>query len=217
VQFDALWSSTSKPSNNNEASTSQVKLEVKRLEQMVSELVKQAKVRPSQDNRRSMVSKLKKGSNFTKRASQQANKAQPLKRQQNGIEDEKIKYAISAYLNARSPHIKNGIGYKLGDKHNSRVNTNGQEFIKFTKGNSHQVKQDHKETNHVSNVDANSSYMPYHAFDASYVLMKNKHGKVIALYIGPHHKRSKTCVWVPNVLVSNMKGPKQVYVPKNKA
>jgi hypothetical protein len=56
VQFDALWSSTSKPSNNNEAFTSQVgaetcdeaiaqetnhlKLEVKRLEQMVSELVK---------------------------------------------------------------------------------------------------------------------------------------------------------------------------------
>jgi hypothetical protein len=60
VQFDALWSSTSKPSNNNEASTSQVsvetcdetiaqendhlKIEVNRLEQMVSELVKQAKV-----------------------------------------------------------------------------------------------------------------------------------------------------------------------------
>jgi hypothetical protein len=55
---------------------------------------------------------------------------------------------------------KNGIGYKMGDKHNSRVNTNGQEFIKFTKGNSHQVKQDHKSTNHVSNVDANASYMP---------------------------------------------------------
>jgi hypothetical protein len=62
VQFDALWSSNSKPSNNNKASTSQVsvktcdeeitqesdqlKLEVKRLEQMVSKLVKQAKVRP---------------------------------------------------------------------------------------------------------------------------------------------------------------------------
>jgi hypothetical protein len=27
VQFDALWSSTSKPSNNNEASTSQVSVE----------------------------------------------------------------------------------------------------------------------------------------------------------------------------------------------
>jgi hypothetical protein len=60
VQFDALWSSTLKPSNNNEASTSQVsvetcdkaiaqendhlKLQVKRLEKIVSELVKQAKV-----------------------------------------------------------------------------------------------------------------------------------------------------------------------------
>ncbi len=86
MQFDALWSSTSKLSNNNEASTSQVsvetcdeeiaqendklKLEVKRLEQMVSELVKQAKVRPSQDNRRNMVNKLEKGSNVTKQASQ---------------------------------------------------------------------------------------------------------------------------------------------------
>jgi hypothetical protein len=97
VQFDALWSSTAKSSNNNEASTSQVrvetcdeeiaqendqlKLEVKRLEQMVSELVKQAKVIPSQDNRRNMVNKLEKGSNFTKQASQQSNKAQSLKKQ----------------------------------------------------------------------------------------------------------------------------------------
>jgi hypothetical protein len=99
-------------------------------------------------------------------------------------------------LNARRPHIKNDIGYKMRNKHNSRVNNNGQEFIKFTKGNSHQVKQDYKATNHVSSIDANASYMPYHAFDASYVLMKNKHGKVIALYIGPHNERPKTCVCV---------------------
>jgi chromosome segregation ATPase len=60
MQFDALLSSTSKPSNNNKASISHVsvetcdeeiaqendhlKLQVKRIEQMVSELVKQAKV-----------------------------------------------------------------------------------------------------------------------------------------------------------------------------
>jgi hypothetical protein len=185
------------------------------LEQMVSELVKQAKVRHPQDNRRNIV--IEKGSNFTKRAFQQSNKAQPLKKQQKAIEDEKIDYARSACLNARRPHIKKGIGYKMRDKHNSRVNTNGQEFIKFTKGNPHQVKQDHKATNHVSNVDANASYMPYHAFDASYALMKNKHEKVISLYVGPHHKRPKTCVWVPKVLTSNVKGPKQVWVPKNKA
>jgi hypothetical protein len=157
VQFDALWLSTSKSSNNNESSTSQVsvetcdeaiaqendqlKLEVKRLEQMVSELVKQDKVRPSQNNHRNMVNKLENGSNITKKASQQSNKAQPLKKQQETIEDEKIDYARSAYLNARRPHIMNGIDYKMGDKYNTRVNNNGQAFIKFTKDNSHQVKQ----------------------------------------------------------------------------
>jgi hypothetical protein len=49
--------------------------------------------------------------------------------------------------------------------------------------------------------------MSYHNFDASYVLMRNKIGKIIALHIGPHHKMPKTCVWVPKVLVSNVKGP----------
>jgi hypothetical protein len=97
------------------------------------------------------------------------------------------------------------------------VNNNDQEFINFTKGNSHQVKQDNKATNHVSSFDANASYMPYHVFDASYVLMKNKHRKVITLYIGPHHKRPKTCGWVPKLLVSNVKGPKQVWIHKNNA
>jgi hypothetical protein len=233
VQFDALWSSTFKPSNNNEASTSQVsvktcdeevaqendqlKLEVKRLEKMVSGLVKQAKVRPSQDNRKNMVNKFENGSNFTKQASQQSRKAQPLKKQQKTIEEEKLEYARSAHMNVRRPHINNGLGYKMRDKHNSRVNNNGPEFIKFTKGNYHQVKQENKVTNHIYSFDANASYMPCHAFDASYVLMKNKHRKVIALYVGTHHKRPKTCVWVPKVLVSNMKGPKQVWVTKNKA
>jgi hypothetical protein len=59
--------------------------------------------------------------------------------------------------------------------------------------------------------------MSYLAFDTSYVLRRNKYGKVIALYVGPHHKRSKTCVWVPKVLVTNVKRLKQVWIPKNKA
>jgi protein involved in temperature-dependent protein secretion len=54
----------------------QVKLEVKRLEQMVSELVKQVKVRPTQNNHRNIVKKLENCSNVTKRASKQSNKAQ---------------------------------------------------------------------------------------------------------------------------------------------
>jgi hypothetical protein len=82
VQFDALWSRTSKTSTNNRASASQVsvetcdeqivqendylKLVVKRLEQMVSNFVKQAKVTHFQDNRRNMMNKLENGSNIIK-------------------------------------------------------------------------------------------------------------------------------------------------------
>jgi hypothetical protein len=55
--------------------------------------------------------------------------------------DEKIEYVRTVFLNARRPHIKNGIGYKSDDKHNSSVNSDGKEFIKFTKGNSHQEKK----------------------------------------------------------------------------
>jgi hypothetical protein len=198
-----------------------LKLEVKRLEQNIKMLEKQAKVRPSQDNRRNMMSKLENGSNFTKQASQQSNKSQLLKRQQKGIEYEKIKYAKSAYLNAIMSHIKNDIGYKMGDKHNSRVNTKGQKFIKFSKANVQQEKkQNTKITNNGSHSYANASHVShisYHNFKASYVLMRNKIDKIIALHIGPHHKRHKTCVWVAKVLISNVKGSKQVWVPKNKA
>jgi hypothetical protein len=126
--------------------------------------------------------------------------------------DEKIEYARSVFLNARRPHIKNGIGYKSRDKHNSRVNSNGKEFIKFTNGNSYQdKKQILNNTNHASYANASYvSHMFYHDFDASYILMRNKFGKIVALYIGPHHKRSKTCVWVPKCLVTNMRGLKQI-------
>jgi hypothetical protein len=96
-------------------------------------------------------------------------------------------------LNARSPHIKNDIGYKMEDKHNTRVNNNGQEFIKFIKDNSHQVKQDNKETNHISNVDVNAYYTLYHAFDASYILIKINMEKLLLCMLG-HVTRGITLV-----------------------
>jgi 3D (Asp-Asp-Asp) domain-containing protein len=70
-----------------------------------------------------------------------------------------------------------------------------------------------KKKSHVASNDHNISF---ETFDAAYVLT-NKSGKVVAKYVGGKHKGSKTCVWVPKVLVSNMKGPKTVWVPKNKA
>jgi hypothetical protein len=135
VQFGALWSSTSKTSTNDKASTSQVsvktcddqiaqendhlKREVKKLELEVNKLKKQAKVQPPQDNHSNVVNKLEKGKTALKIASQP-----PMKQVQNE-KDEKVEYVRSVFLNARRPHIKSRIGCKNGDKHNSRVSTKG--------------------------------------------------------------------------------------------
>jgi hypothetical protein len=221
VQFGVLWPSTSKTSTNIKVSTSQVsvetcddqivqqndhlKREVKKLELEVNKLKKQAKVQCPQDNFSNVVKKLEKGKTAPKIASQ------PPKKQDENEKDEKVEYVWSVFLNARMPHIKSGIGYKNGDKHNSRVNTKCQEFIKFTKANFQQEKkQNIKTTNNASYSYTNASHvshMSYHDFDASYVLMRNKLGKIIALHVGPHHKRSKTCVWVTKYLITNLRGP----------
>jgi hypothetical protein len=64
-------------------------------------------------------------------------------------------------------------------------------------------------------IASHDSNILFKTFDASYVLT-NKSGKVVAKYVGGKHKGSKTCVWVPKVLVSNVKGPKTIWVPKIK-
>jgi hypothetical protein len=147
--------------------------------------------------------------------------SQPLKKQVQNEKDEKVEYVRSVFLNARRQHIKNEIDYKNGDKHNSRVNTKDQEFIRFTKANVQQEKkQGIKTTNNASYPYTNASHvshMSYHDFDTSYVLMRNKFGKIIALHVGPHHKMSKTCVWVRKCLITNLKGPNKTWVPKTKA
>jgi hypothetical protein len=62
---------------------------------------------------------------------------------------------------------------------------------------------------------SNEPSISFKTFDASYILT-NKSGKVVAKYVGGKHKGSKTCVWVPKVLVSNVKGPKTIWVSKIK-
>jgi hypothetical protein len=65
-------------------------------------------------------------------------------------------------------------------------------------------------------VDASNEHnILFKTFDEPFVLT-NKSGKVVAKYVGGKHKSPKTCVWVPKVLVSNVRGPKTVWVPKNK-
>jgi hypothetical protein len=72
-----------------------------------------------------------------------------------------VEYVKSVFLNART-HIKCGIRYKNGDKHNSRVNSKGQEFIKFTKANVQQEKkQSIKTTNNTSYSYTNASHISH--------------------------------------------------------
>jgi hypothetical protein len=63
---------------------------------------------------------------------------------------------------------------------------------------------------------SNEHSILFKTFDASFVLT-NKLGKVVSKYVGGKHKSLKTCVLVPKVLVTNVKGPKTIWVPKNMA
>jgi hypothetical protein len=67
----------------------------------------------------------------------------------------------------------------------------------------------------TTKIASSRLHMSFHTFDVSYVLT-NKSGKVVAKYVGPQHKSTKTCVWVSKVLVTNVKGPKIVWLSKNK-
>jgi predicted RNase H-like nuclease (RuvC/YqgF family) len=102
-------------------------------------------------------------------------------------------------IHARKPHnvSHHAFMYK-NEASNSRQSTH--------------VKLPKKRTPTASN-DHNISFK---TFDASYVLT-NKSSKVVAKYVGGKHKGSKTSVWITKVLISNIKGPKTVWVPKNKA
>ena len=65
-------------------------------------------------------------------------------------------------------------------------------------------------------VDASNEHsISFKTFDASFVIT-NKSGKVVAKYIGGKPTSPKTCVWVPKVFVSNVKGPKPIWVTKDK-
>ena len=57
---------------------------------------------------------------------------------------------------------------------------------------------------------------PHGLFNTSYMLKKNSFGVVIAKFVGNKYESVKRSIWVPKVLVTNMNGPKQIWVPKNK-
>jgi hypothetical protein len=130
------------------------------------------------------------------------------------------------------------------EKYNERVKINGYEFPKFVKeaasgkvapGAGHPrapggqsartqrtVRQEPSGGKFPASrpTSSNASKLPimhFYEFNASYVIMRNKFGTVFAKYVGAHRKSPKTYVWVLKSLVTNVRGPKQIWVPKNKA
>jgi hypothetical protein len=163
------------------------------------------------------------------------------------LENEKFKFAHSILYNGRHLGIKDGVGFQQGSQSNTKLNAPKNKYSNFVKGkapmvqdregyvlyleNYHehkirriQARKPHNVSHHafMYRNEASSSRHSTHIkmpqkkipnatnehnisfkfFDASYVLTINQ---------------AKTYVWVPKVLVSNVKGPKTVWVPKNKA
>ena len=52
-------------------------------------------------------------------------------------------------------------------------------------------------------------------YDSCYMLRKTKDGKVVARFVGTSILGAKkNAIWVPKSLVTNLQGPKQIWVPK---
>jgi hypothetical protein len=133
---------------------------------------------------------------------------------------------LSNFVKGKAPMVQDSEGYIL-----YRANYPEHKIRKIHARKPHNVshhafmyKNEASSSRHTTHVKMTRKKIPatsnehnvsFNTFDASYVLT-NKSGKVVAKYVESKHKSSKTCVWVPKVLVSNVKGPKTVWVPKNK-
>jgi hypothetical protein len=134
---------------------------------------------------------------------------------------------LSNFVKGKAPMVKDNEGYilyparypehKIRRIHSRKFHSGSHHAFMYKSEASSSRKSTHvKLPKKKSPIASNEPNVSFKTFDASYVLT-NKSGKVVAKYVGGKHKGSKTCVWVPKVLVSNVKGPKTVWVPKNKA
>jgi hypothetical protein len=134
---------------------------------------------------------------------------------------------LSNFVNGKAPMAQDNEGYilypvgypehKIRRIHDRKTHSVSHHAFMYKNGASSSRQSTHvKLPKKKYPIASNESSISFKTFDASYVLT-NKSGKVVAKYVGGKHNGSKTCVWVPKVLVSNVKGPKTVWVTKNKA
>jgi 3D (Asp-Asp-Asp) domain-containing protein/prefoldin subunit 5 len=134
---------------------------------------------------------------------------------------------FSNFVKSKAPMVQDNEGYILypANYHEHKIRKIHAKKSHYVSHHAFMYKNESSSSRHSTHVKmpkkktptaSNEPNISFNTFNASYVLT-NKSGKVVAKYVGGKHKGSKTCVWVPKVLVSNAKGPKTAWVPKNKA
>jgi hypothetical protein len=142
---------------------------------------------------------------------------------QSNIKLNALKNRLSNFVKGKAPMVQDREGNILYPEHKIRkiharkshiVSHHAYMYSNEASSSKHSthIKMPKKKIVNASNEHSIS----FKTFDASFVLT-NKLGKVVAKYVRGKHKSPKACVWVPKVLVSNVKGPKTIWVPKNKA
>jgi hypothetical protein len=110
---------------------------------------------------------------------------------------------------------KEGLGY-TPKKGKAAFATHKPSFVKSNGRYCNRCKQvGHLEINcNKMNKNKKNANVPYIPFDSCYVLTKGEKG-VRARFVGtPIVGPKKKAIWVPKSLVTNLQGPKQVWVPK---
>jgi hypothetical protein len=134
---------------------------------------------------------------------------------------------LSNFVKGKAPMVRDREGYILYTANYPEHKIRKIHAIKPHTDSHHafMYKDEASSSRHTTNVKmpkkkipnaSNEHNISFKTFDVAYVLT-NKSGKVVAKYVGGKHKSPKTCVWVLKVLVSKVKGPKTIWVPKNKA
>jgi hypothetical protein len=127
---------------------------------------------------------------------------------------------LSNFVKGKTPMVQDSEGYilypvnypeyKIRKIHARKPHTGSHHTFMYKNEDSSSRQSTHvKLPKKKTPTTSNQHNISFKTFDASYVLT-NKSGKVVAKYVGGKHKSPKTCVWVPEVLVSNIKGPKTV-------
>jgi hypothetical protein len=120
---------------------------------------------------------------------------------------------VLAQQKTRTP--KQGLGYN--PRKNKKNVTPPKKFNFVQEG--HKINENGKKSVGIGKVTkGNPNHHFAGEFNPSYVLCKGTNGNVYAKYVGPRNEYAYSlyCIWVPKVLVTNVKGPIAKWVPKCK-